>query len=197
MLRDCHGPSATQAGVPKPCVGKGQPAPVGMTAKKRASGEFGLIDLGDAVALPRSLRYVGRRSKKLERRRKPAHSGRDDSKKRRRVLDRHAVRDRLSSEWQTPGMVYHAYILASASGVLYTGVTSGLERRVAQHKQGLFDGFSKEYEVTRLVYFEGFGDIRDAISREKQIKRWRREKKLALIRTMNPKFRDLSEKFPH
>ena len=94
------------------------------------------------------------------------------------------------------GVVYHVYILANASGVLYTGVTSGLERRVAQHKQGLFAGFTKEYEVKRLVYFEGFGDVRDAISREKQIKGWRREKKLALIRRMNPKFRDLSGELP-
>jgi putative endonuclease len=94
------------------------------------------------------------------------------------------------------GVVYHVYILASASGVLYTGVTSHLERRVAQHKQGRCDGFTKEYEVKRLIYFEGFGDVRDAISREKQIKRWRREKKLELIRRMNPKFRDLSEEFP-
>lgn len=94
------------------------------------------------------------------------------------------------------GVVYHVYILASASGVLYTGVASYLERRVLEHKQGLCDGFTKEYEVKRLVYFEGFGDVRDAISREKQIKRWRREKNLALIRRMNPRFRDLSEEFP-
>jgi putative endonuclease len=92
-------------------------------------------------------------------------------------------------------VVYHVYILASASGVLYTGVTSNLERRVMQHKQGLLDGFTKEYEVNRLVYFEGFGEVREAISREKQIKRWRREKKLTLIKGMNPKFRDLSEDF--
>ena len=93
-------------------------------------------------------------------------------------------------------MVYHVYILASASGVLYTGVTSGLERRVLEHKKGLFDGFTKTYDVKRLVYFEGFGGARDAICREKQIKGWRREKKLALIRGMNPRFRDLSEDFP-
>jgi putative endonuclease len=93
------------------------------------------------------------------------------------------------------GVVYHVYILASASGVLYIGVTNGLERRVVQHKQELCDGFTKKYEVKRLVYFEGFGDVRDAISREKQIKGWRRGKKLALIRGMNPKFRDLSKDF--
>ena len=93
-------------------------------------------------------------------------------------------------------MAYHVYILASASGVLYTGVTGALERRVAQHKEGLVAGFTKDYDVKRLVYFEGFGDVRDAISREKQIKGWRREKRLTLIRGMNPKFRDLSEDFP-
>ena len=93
------------------------------------------------------------------------------------------------------GVLYHVYILASASGVLYTGVTNSLERRVLQHQQGLLAGFTKRYGVKRLVYFEGFSDVRDAISREKQIKGWGREKRLALIRTKNPKFRDLSEDF--
>ena len=95
------------------------------------------------------------------------------------------------------GVAYHVYILASASGVLYTGVTSALERRVMEHKQGLVDGFTKTYQVHRLVYYEAFGHVRDAIGREKQIKRWRREKKLALIRGMNPKFQDLSDDFSH
>ena len=93
--------------------------------------------------------------------------------------------------------VYHVYILANASGVLYTGVTNFLERRVRLHKQKLVDSFAKEYDVTRLVYLEPHGQIKSAISRQKQIKSWRREKKLALIRSMNPKFRDLSEDFPH
>jgi putative endonuclease len=97
--------------------------------------------------------------------------------------------------WESVGVVYHVYILASASGVLYTGVTNCLERRVAEHKQIRSPGFTKRYEVTRLVYFEGFGNVRDAISREKQIKRWRREKKLEIIHAMNPDFRDLSEDF--
>jgi putative endonuclease len=88
--------------------------------------------------------------------------------------------------------VYHVYVLCSSSGVLYTGVTNHLERRIAEHKQKLTPGFTQEYGVTRLVYLEPYGDIRNAIAREKQIKRWRREKKLALIRTLNPKFRDLS-----
>jgi putative endonuclease len=64
-----------------------------------------------------------------------------------------------------------------------------------EHKQELHAGFTKTYEVTRLVYLEGFADVRDAISREKQIKGWRREKKLALIRAANANFRDLSEDF--
>ena len=89
-------------------------------------------------------------------------------------------------------VVYHVYILASASGVLYTGVTNFLERRVAQHKAKLCPGFTAAYDVTRLVYFEPFTDVRAAISREKQIKNWRREKKLALIRALNPTFGDLS-----
>ncbi len=89
-------------------------------------------------------------------------------------------------------MVYHVYILASATGVLYVGVTNNLERRIAQHKEKRLSGFTKRYSVTRLVYFEAYGDVRNAITREKEIKAWRREKKLALIRSMNPSFRDLS-----
>ena len=92
--------------------------------------------------------------------------------------------------------VYHVYILASATGVLYTGITRFLERRVRQHKAKRIEGFTKKYNVTRLVYYEPHGQPRSAIRREKQIKSWRREKKLALIRSKNPKFRDLSEDFP-
>ncbi|MGB8495908.1 MAG: GIY-YIG nuclease family protein [Candidatus Acidiferrum sp.] len=87
-------------------------------------------------------------------------------------------------------------MMASASGVLYTGVTNFLERRVAQHKAKLCPGFTATYDVTRLVYFEPFTDVRAAISREKQLKNWRRDKKLALIRAFNPTFRDLSADFP-
>ena len=64
---------------------------------------------------------------------------------------------------------YYVYILASASGVLYAGVTNGLQKRVSQHLQKLVPGFTKKYNVTKLVYFETFGDIRLAIAREKQI----------------------------
>jgi putative endonuclease len=100
------------------------------------------------------------------------------------------LRDKIGSV-----LVYHVYILASATGVLYTGVTNHLERRVSQHKEKRQPGFTKRYSVTRLVYFEPFGDVRNAIAREKQVKAWRREKKLALIRSMNPTFRDLELDF--
>ncbi len=92
--------------------------------------------------------------------------------------------------------VCHVYIPASASGVLYTGVTNYLERRAAQHKQMRTPGFTKKYDVTRLVYFQPFAEVRNAISREHPTKAWRRDKKLALIHKMNPQMRDLSEDFP-
>jgi putative endonuclease len=88
--------------------------------------------------------------------------------------------------------VYHVYILASPSGVLYTGVINYLAQKRTP-------GFTQKHDVTRLVYFRPFGDVRNAISREKQIKAWRREsreKKLALIHKMNPHMRDLREDFP-
>ena len=92
-------------------------------------------------------------------------------------------------------MVYHVYIMASDSGVLYVGVTNHLEFRTTQHKQKLSPGFTSKYNVVKLVYFEPFGDIRNAIEREKQLKRWRRDKKVALIEQMNPEWRDLSLDF--
>jgi putative endonuclease len=92
-------------------------------------------------------------------------------------------------------VVYHTYIMASESGVLYTGVTNFLERRVAEHKLGQVAGFSQQYKTHKLVYFEPFGDVRNAIAREKQLKRWRREKKVVLIERTNPTWRDLSEDF--
>jgi len=93
-------------------------------------------------------------------------------------------------------MVYHVYIMASESGVLYIGVTNHLESRTTQHKQKQVPGFTSTYNVTKLVYFEPFGDVRSAIAREKQLKRWRREKKVTLIESINPTWRDLSEDFP-
>jgi putative endonuclease len=94
-------------------------------------------------------------------------------------------------------MVYHVYIMVSRPRALYIGMTNHLESRVADHKQNLVPGFTSQYHVTRLVYFEPFNDVRDAIAREKQLKRWRREKKINLIERLNPNWRDLSEDFPH
>ena len=90
---------------------------------------------------------------------------------------------------------YFVYILSSARGVLYVGVTSDLHRRLAEHQQGKVEGFTSRYKVHRLVYFEETRDIRSALEREKQIKSWRREKKLALIREAKPRFEDISVGF--
>jgi putative endonuclease len=87
------------------------------------------------------------------------------------------------------------YILAGNSGVLYTGVTNRLDRRLYEHRLKSTAGFTRKYNLTRLVYFESFADIRDAIAREKQIKGWLRSRKIALINAMNPTWRDLSEDF--
>ena len=75
--------------------------------------------------------------------------------------------------------------------VLYTGVTSDLKKRVWEHREKLVDGFTKHYNVTKLVYYEVFADIRDAIAREKQIKAGSRQKKIDLINGFNPEWRDL------
>jgi putative endonuclease len=84
------------------------------------------------------------------------------------------------------------YILASQSRNLYTGVTNDLDRRMIEHRQGLVPGFTTRYKIFRLVHFELFGDVRDAIAREKEIKGWRREKKLWLIQRHNPTWADLA-----
>jgi putative endonuclease len=88
----------------------------------------------------------------------------------------------------------YTYIMGSLTGTLYIGVTSNFDTRILQHKNGTFEGFSKTYGCTRLIYFEKYDDIRTAIAREKQLKGWRREKKLNLVRTTNPDFKDLAEK---
>src|ERR1700761_2489252 len=89
----------------------------------------------------------------------------------------------------------YTYIMGSATGTLYIGVTSDIHLRVRQHKNGTFEGFSKKYGCTRLLYYEGYESIVEAIARETQLKGWRREKKLNLIRKKNPEFRDLAEKW--
>ena len=78
--------------------------------------------------------------------------------------------------------------------VLYTGVTNDLKRRVFQHKEKQVDGFSKRYNITKLVYYEIFNDAYSAISREKQIKGGSRKKKIDLINSLNPKWEDLYNK---
>ena len=86
------------------------------------------------------------------------------------------------------------YIMASRSRRLYVGVTSNLEVRVAKHKLKHYpDSFSARYNIDRLVYYELLPDALTAIAREKQIKGWRRSKKIALIESVNPTWRDLSE----
>jgi putative endonuclease len=90
------------------------------------------------------------------------------------------------------GKQFYVYILASRrNGTLYTGVTSDLIRRVWQHKQDQLEGFTKKYHVKSLVYFEVHETALSAITREKQIKKWKREWKLQLIEETNPGWRDL------
>ena len=91
------------------------------------------------------------------------------------------------------GKVFHVYILASRSRVLYVGVTSDLRSRLDQHRRSSKNHFTGRYRVTRLVYAEALRYANDAIQREKQIKSWRREKKELLIKSVNPDWRDLSE----
>ncbi len=88
----------------------------------------------------------------------------------------------------------YVYILASKrNGTLYIGVTSDLVQRIWEHKNDWVDGFTKRYAVHKFVWYEEYEDIEDAIQREKNIKRWRREWKLDLIEQMNPSWRDLYE----
>jgi putative endonuclease len=87
---------------------------------------------------------------------------------------------------------YHVYIMTNRSRTLYTGVTNDLQRRVYEHQHKLVPGFTSKYNITRLVYLEATGDIRAAISREKQIKGWLRARKIALIESANPGWDDLS-----
>ena len=88
---------------------------------------------------------------------------------------------------------WYVYILSSLSGTLYVGLTDNLPNRLFQHKRGLFDGFTKHYSVNRLMYFETISDPGMAADREKQIKKYRREKKIALFSPTNPQWKDLSE----
>ena len=86
--------------------------------------------------------------------------------------------------------VYYVYIVASQSRVIYTGMTNNLERRLCQHQRKQIPGFTRRYNVTRLVHYETYDRAADAIAREKEIKGWRRAKKVALIEAGNPTWTD-------
>lgn len=87
---------------------------------------------------------------------------------------------------------YFVYILASLRGVLYVGLTDEMRKRMIQHKSGTFDGFTKRYKVDRLMYFETYTESKVAAKRELQIKKFRREKKIALFVDSNPGWKDLT-----
>jgi putative endonuclease len=92
----------------------------------------------------------------------------------------------------------HIYFVSSSvvfNGTLYVGVSSDLRFRVRQHKDHTFRGFTATYDVDRLLYYETFGEIANAIKREKQMKGWRREKKIALIEKLNSQWKDLSREW--
>jgi putative endonuclease len=93
------------------------------------------------------------------------------------------------------GRVYKfwVYIMASSTGTLYIGITGYLESRVAEHKSAAIEGFTKKYKRDRLVYYEEYDDIGKALGREKQLKGWRRERKIVLIEKINPRWADLAE----
>ncbi len=88
---------------------------------------------------------------------------------------------------------YFTYIVGSNSGTLYIGVTNDIERRMREHKSGEFEGFAAKYGCRRLLHFESFDHILKAIRREKELKGWRRSKKIALIEKRNPRWTDLAE----
>ncbi len=90
---------------------------------------------------------------------------------------------------------YYVYIMTNKSRTLYTGVTNNLQRRIYEHKNHLVKGFTNKYKITRLVYYESGSDVKAAISREKQIKGWLRKKKIALIESVNPEWKDISEEW--
>jgi putative endonuclease len=88
---------------------------------------------------------------------------------------------------------YFTYLLTNdRHSVLYIGMTNDLQRRIREHRQGKVEGFTKQYNVKKLLWFEEYGEVRDAIRREKQLKNWRRQWKWDLVREANPELRDLA-----
>ncbi|MBZ5573097.1 MAG: GIY-YIG nuclease family protein [Acidobacteriia bacterium] len=94
-----------------------------------------------------------------------------------------------------PEKRYYVYIMTNPSGTLYTGITNNLRRRVDEHKRKAVPGFTARYNITRLVWFEVFEDVRNAIDWEKKIKSWTRAKRVALIESKNPKWNDLTREW--
>src|SRR4030042_972505 len=90
---------------------------------------------------------------------------------------------------------YFVYMMSNMHHTLYVGVTNDLYRRMYQHRNGVISGFTKRYGLRMLVWYEQTGDIREALAREKEIKAWRREKKIGLIESMNPEWKDLSREW--
>ena len=87
--------------------------------------------------------------------------------------------------------MYYVYVITGESNsALYIGVTNDLSRRIYEHKSEAIDGFSKRYHLHKLIYFEEYSEINQAVLREKQLKSWRREKKIELIKKQNPTFRE-------
>lgn len=90
--------------------------------------------------------------------------------------------------------IYYIYLLTNWNNkVMYVGMTNDLRRRIFEHKNKLLEGFTKKYNINKLVYFDETNDVLTAIAREKEIKRWRREKKNKLVESMNPEWNDLSQ----
>jgi putative endonuclease len=102
------------------------------------------------------------------------------------VLTSFAVRDGFNYQ-------FWVYILTSRTGTLYIGITGYFDRRIQQHKMDCIKGFTKKYKVHRLVYYETYDHVETAIRREKQLKGWRRQKKISLIEKMNPRWQDMAE----
>ena len=90
---------------------------------------------------------------------------------------------------------YYVYILSNKRGTLYVGMTNDLDRRLYEHKSKTIPSFTSKYNIDRLLYFEAFPNPNDAIIAEKRIKGWKRERKIELIKTMNPTMKDLSEEW--
>jgi len=90
---------------------------------------------------------------------------------------------------------FWVYIMGSNTGTLYIGFTNNIDVRVAQHKSGEYEGFASKYHCNRLLYCEKYDHVGRAIAREKQLKGWRRSKKIALIESMNPRWQDLAEQW--